>query len=292
MTGRSYKRLEIEEFGKHLLESGDLDPVYIALHEMHEREMFRAGQMERWLIAYWCFYHCGLASWASEREGMEFWEALMTAAVNTELSPVGDRWPRGHERRHARGGQGIKMVSDLRARYGEHPESMVEYIAKMGGSFQEVSERVREHTLFGPWIGFKISDMVERVLGWPVGFDNAAVFMFKDPEKAAFMLWQRRTGHADNIKPKREVVLNEVVDYLLNHFKDYRAKPREDRAVNIQEIETILCKYKSHLNGHYPLNNDIDEINTGLGSWKPVSETVTKFLEAMPRRLQWDTEIQ
>ena len=50
MGRRDYKRLSIENFGSHLLLTGDLDPVYIALH--------RCGLdfevLSKWLVAYWC----------------------------------------------------------------------------------------------------------------------------------------------------------------------------------------------------------------------------------------------
>jgi hypothetical protein len=43
-----------------------------------------------------------------------------------------------------------------------------------------------------------------------------------------------------------------------------KAPPRFERRINIQEIETILCKWKSHINGHYFVGKDIQEIRHGL----------------------------
>jgi hypothetical protein len=208
----------------------------------------------------------------------------MTAAENTVPAPTGGRWPRGHERRHARGAQGIKMVKDLQQRYGCVPEDMVSYVIENTPSYQGVANRVREHTLFGPWISFKVCDMIERVLGIHVDFSQSVIFMFDDPVKAALMLWRQRFKLPESAKPKDQtLVIAGVVDHLKDAFKDLKAPPLFDRIIDLQEVETVLCKWKSHMNGHYPLNNDIVEIATALGEWAPHSACAAAMLRAMPK---------
>lgn len=283
---RNYERLPIEKFGRHLIVSGDLDPVYIALPKAVEDD----AQQSRWLIAYWCFYHCGVASWLSERKGAAFWEAMLEAAANASNAPTGGRWPRGSERRHFRGAAAIKAVLALEKRYGEHPEQMVEYIAYSDTPtrvtktipFAEIAERVKEHVLFGPWIAFKVGDMLERINGVPVNFDQAEVFMFKDPTRAAEMLYRQKAGLPDGAKIKTAKIIPEVVDYLTKEFSDLSAPPLRDRPIGLQEVETVLCCWKSHMNGHYPLNNDIVEIRDGVSEWMAHSETAKAFLHFMP----------
>lgn len=283
----SYPRLSIEEFGRHLITSGDLDPVYIALHKCAMQDT----KLSRWLIAYWCMYHVGAACWLAEQSGPAFWDALEVAARNEQPAPTGGRWPRGSERRHWRGGQALASVAFLRARAKGPHELISELISEppveefgVPFTFHRISQRVQQWRAFGPWIGFKVADMVDRVLGIQVTFDQAAVFMFKDPEKAAMMLWEQREGskYPEGAKPKREVILTRVTEYLIDHFKDLQAPPLFDRPVNIQEIETVLCKWKSHMNGHYPLLNDIHEIREGLEEWLPYSDTAKRFLACMP----------
>ena len=323
---RNYPRLEIEPFGRHLIQSGDLDPIYIAL----ARASFDDDLLKRWLIAYWCFYHAGAACFLSSFQGYEFWTMLLTAARNEVETPVGGRWPRGHERRHFRGALAVSSVEALASRYGSRPETMVHYIADFSdftsaveGYRQEfirtedvpvkpgdyvvhmeevrmasgdyirreterrpfyfVSKRAQTHRGFGPWIGFKIADMIDRCLDIPVSFDNAAVFMFDDPTEAALKLWRHKSRLPETAKPKdKDAVINEVVQYLIHEFKDLPAPPYGDRPVNVQEVETVLCKWKSHCNGHYPLNNDIVEIRTGCLPWAEVCTTAKEFLEVFP----------
>jgi hypothetical protein len=180
------------------------------------------------------------------------------------------------------------MVAHLKHRYEEQPERMVDELWQREQPFgpipfKMISERAQMHKYFGPWIGFKIADMVDRVLGHEVSFDNAAVFMFKDPMKAAYTLWRYHNDLPETARPKDEAsMVNGVVDYLKEQFSDLKAPPLGDRPIDLQEVETVLCKWKSHMNGHYPLMNDIDEINAGLEEWEHWSEAAKEFKAVMP----------
>jgi len=284
---RNYRRLEIEEFGAHLLSSGDLDPVYTTLVRLWEEGTLSARELYQWLVGYWSFYSCGTACYLSEMAlAVDFWKVYHESVVNETAPPIGGRWPRGHERRHFRGKAALKSEADLYSKYNDDPTRMVAWVMSFPDeerTMTNISKRVQTHVGFGPWIGFKVADMVDRVLGVPVSFSNAEVFMFKDPEKAAWMLWNQRM--ADKYPPnsvfKREKVLGSVSEYLINHFSTVLAPPFEDRPVNIQEVETILCKWKSHRNGHYPLNNDIEDITKGTEPWAKVSPKAERFLEVL-----------
>lgn len=287
---RSYPRLDIETFGRQLITSGDLDPIYTALVAAERAGDYSIPQLCRWMVAYWCYYSAAVASFMSEKEGDEFWQWMMVAARNEEETPVGGRWPRGHERRHFRAKIAVDSVTSLQARYGDRPENMALYIGARWDEgerlpFKVVSDRAQEHRGFGPWIGFKCADMIDRVMEVPVDFDQAAVFMFKDPEKAAMMLWELREAHKypAGARPKREAILGGVTDYLIERFADLPAPPLGDRPINIQEVETVLCKWKSHMNGHYPLYNDIREINEGLRPWIGSCSAAAKFYAHMPK---------
>jgi len=284
MARRNYEKLTVEAFGRQLITTGDLDPVYVMLVGTQLEE----PQLARWLIAYWCLYHCGSASYISEAEGAAFWERLMEAATNLKPNPLGGRWPRGHERRHFRGRQGYASVYELSRAYPT-PEKMIQFLAQPTADglaqlpFQTVADRAQTHRGFGPWMAFKIADMLERVLGVSVDFDQSTVFMFKDPVKAALMLWRQRMDFQSYVQPNnRADVLNWVVGLLQEEFKDLKAPPTRDRPIGVQEIETVLCKHKSHLSGHYPLWNDTDEISAGLNEWSRCSETAGLLLKHLP----------
>lgn len=284
--------MDIVPFGRHLLESGDLDPVYIVMDRMGWDE----AQRNRWLVAYWCCYHPGAACWLSEREGKHFWGSMLIAAHNGDRdpAPVGGRWPRAPERRHWRGYAAVQCVEQLRDRYGDHPEDMVDYCgmgwvrgspgAAFAGPYRyaDVARRVCEHNNFGPWIAYKVADMLERCCAFRVVFEQADA-MYDSPQSAAVRYWLQRAGLPETAKPKdRAQAITDVVHFLIENFSSYEAPPGGGRGVGFQEVETILCKWQSHMNGHYPVENDLVEIRHGLAPWAEVSLTAKEFLHHMP----------
>ncbi len=280
---RAYERLSIEDFGKHLLDTGDLDPIYIALHKMQLPHY----QLCRWLVAYWCLYHAGAACWLSEQHDPDdYWHWLFQAAKNSSGdAPVqGGRWPRGAERRHWRGAQATASASLLTkwATAGQLVEHLSQSLAldAVGDrmSFAAIRERVLALKGFGPWIAFKVGDMLDRLGVVPVSFEESEVFMFDTPRQAALMLVRQKLCLPENAKLKDEAwAISEAVSYLTNHFNGYLAPPLEDRVIGLQEVETILCKWKSHMGGHYPLGKDTREIAEGLEPWVSVSPTAGRM---------------
>lgn len=275
----TYPILPVEEFGAHLLESQDLDPVYVILQSIPDRIT-----AARWCLAYWCLYHAGLASYVAERPTQgEYWAALREAACNQTACPVGGRWPRGTERRHWRGANALKSLDDLERRYLGEPAGFVDLAQQKAPSFEGMSNFVQSHSGFGPWMAFKVCDMMEQVFGCTVDFSRAAVFMFDAPKEAALLVWKRKAGLPENVKVKNpQAAIDSVVDYLCDYFGSQLA-PNKRRAVGLQEVETILCKWKSHKNGHYPLNNDLEDVHHQLSSWCPVSSLANDLLSELPR---------
>ena len=239
------------EWGRKLIETHDHDPLYTALHRWNSREG-DVDRIKRFMVAYWCLYHVGAAWYISSKQEHHFWEELMDAAANKRC-PFADRWPRGAERRHWRGGKCIESVRELRARYPK-PEHMVEYLAASGEpTLEGVQRRMAEHHLFGPWIGFKAADMLERVLGTDVRFPADVCTMYRDPAKGAAM-----AGEMWGCTPQQ------AVERLLHAYRDMPAPPSGDRKVNVQEVETVLCKWKSK---RYELGQDTREHSKALAGW-------------------------
>ena len=279
---RGYPRLQIEDFGRQLITTGDLDPIYIALQNVP----WSAQQVDRWCVAYWCFYHAGVATYLSTLKGEAFWREMMVAARNEEPAPTGQRWARGSERRHFRGEQAIKATAELTERYAD-PADMVEYLRSWPGPgpvhYTDIAKRVKEHRGFGDWISFKVGDMLERCLRFPVEFDSGDVFMFADPTKAALKLFRARSSLPEDARlVDEQKAIRTVVDHLMKEFSDLSAPPCLSRPVRLQEVETVLCKWKSHMNGHYPLGNDIIEIREGLHPWVDLVPAAGQFRDAMP----------
>jgi len=253
---------------------------------MKEKGLVDRSQVERWMIAYWCFYSAGVSSHMSEKDGSEFWDEMEKAALNTEQAPTGGRWDRASERRHFRGAQAVDAIDELRHKYGHRPSSMVDWILETEGdgppTFQQISENVRTHRGFGSWISFKVADMLDRVLDENIQFLDAEVMMFDEPRKSALMIAERYGLYSGTSTMSEEEKISWSVQFLKNRLDDLRSPPAGDRPLGIQEFETILCKWKSHQSGKYDVGHDIIEIRSAIQPWAKRCRTAAQFLEQMP----------
>lgn len=238
------------EWGRRLIETEDHDPLYSALVKWS----VSGARRRRFLLAYWCCYSVGASWWLSNHSGSRFWGWLTVAAVNERPCPTGDRWPRAHERRHWRGQKCFDSVKWLEARF-KHPEEAVLGLEALS-TMEAVTGAVSSWPQFGPWIAFKAADMLERVLGTPIEFSHTIMDLYKDPKEGA-----RMAGEVWEMTPE------EAVDHLLRSLGDMTAPGATPRPVGIQEVETVLCKWKSARRGHYELGKDTRDHRRELERW-------------------------
>lgn len=263
--------LTVFEFGDALFLTGDLDPVYIALVRAREKG-WTQEYLWRWMVAYWCYYNAGVACFLARKTDTCFWLDMLTAARNQSPSPLGKRWPRGRERRHFRGQIALRAISSLSERYPD-PHQFIHYLFKPTRQpVREVVERVRQEYAFGPWIAFKVADMGETVLGYEVEFDLATT-MYKEPREGCELVRQ-----AFGVTS-----MEHTIDILQEYWWKQLAPPRYQRKVGLQEIETILCKYKAHVHGRYPVGLDTLEIREGIEPWAAVCPEAAQFMEGLPQ---------
>jgi hypothetical protein len=258
-----HHRLGLTDFGSLLLTTGDLDPVYVMLYKAE----LSIGTLYRFLLAYWFFYHVGVAAKLSEIEGPKFFAAA------TELAQNGRGTPRGSERRHFRGLACMKSLDYFSKTYEDPNQAVAHLIAECKGkNVTDVLAFVKKWPLFGPWIGFKIGDMLERVGNVPITFRKEDLELYKSPTQGAIVWCQNECINYE------EVGISGVVTLLENMFESYKAPPAHDRPVGVQECETILCKWHSHLNGHYPVGKDSREILEHLRGWGSLAESLQKYV--------------
>lgn len=287
----------VTEFGKELLRTGDLDPVYVALNKAHLDQ----AMLERLCLAYWCFYHLGLAAKLAEiKNPKKYWEAMMAAAVN-EGDPK--PYPRGSERRHYRGAQAVASMASLISLYPKGATYAVDGFIKpepMRGmidnnprfTYNSVAASAQAHRGFGEWIAFKIADMSERVLGYATDFSDCHLGIYKDPRQGAAVAYISAGLHVEMSPPANgyeypweypitDAQLKVTVDHYVKVFRKFNAPGGTPRPVNVQEVETIFCKYKSHLKGHYPMGKDTREIHHGLTGWGDLAQELQRALPAV-----------
>lgn len=257
-------KLHVVDFGKQLVKTGDLDPVYIMLHNAQ----LPPKLLRQWLLAYWCFYHCGTACWIVSHD---YWPSMHRAAASC-------KYPRSSERRHFRGEFAVKAVKWL-----EKFPGGIDYM--FGGftegvqpkSLESVMKYVKTWYGFGDWIAFKVADMLERLDICQVSFTEADTFLFDSPREGAQLVYDK---YAVAKQKEYDPAVFALV-FLGEQLGHMKAPPRHERRLNGQEYETVLCKWKSHLSGHYHVGKDIREIREGLLRF-PRSNLSQKLLNCLP----------
>lgn len=243
----------VYEFGQRLLDAGDLDPVYTVVWGAS----LPLPELERWLLAYWCFYDVGTATWICDvKTEADYWRRMWDATC----SPA---YPRGRERRHFRAANADKSMTFLSEQQmdgvfeGLRPHALAGHTMRAG----YVMETVQEWAGFGPWIAFKAADMLDRCGYCPVEFDVASAFFYDSPKKAAKLLWdmegQPSAGFGD-------AACEWAVNRICSELSSDRAPPMNDRPLNCQEAETILCKWGASLTGHYHIGEDVAAVKKGI----------------------------
>jgi hypothetical protein len=298
-------KLNVYDFGRALLARNDLDPVYVVVWEAMKPGQTDGGlggdRLRLWLLAYWCFYHVGTASWCANHAREDtFWTRMAEAAGSKT-------YPRSAERRHFRGDNAAKSVKWLREqgvqKLFEPFDAISTDTADAFATAADVCKYVQTWVGFGPWISFKVADMLERLGLARVRFDIDTV-MYDSPREAAELLWRvehpgegrrsptrdegewaigRILGHLASpplpSEPHRKVYQqkplsalpkmsksaadNAVIDQFRGMLAGY-APPRYERPLNAQEAETILCKWKSYVGGHYHVGEDVAAVRRGL----------------------------
>src|SRR5258708_487912 len=214
-----------QEFGRQLILTQDLDPVYCSVVNAN----LDWNQRARLVLAYSCLYHLGVSAYLSEFKGAKFWEKLRIAAINKNHD-----WPRGTERRHWRGENAIASVNWLHDRFPNAPEHVFKWCTLIP-QFTFVMARVQEIPSFGPWAAFKCCDLLERVLGTPIDLTGCDLAFYESPRAGAALLNLSVSGAIAKLQK------------ALGHL----TAPPGGRKVGVMEIETVLCKFHSMVNGHY-----------------------------------------
>jgi hypothetical protein len=235
-------------FGRQLIKTGDLDPLYIALRNTD----MTPSQKANWCMAYWLFYDVQVATDATTYAKFHRHNIFEYLLCNYPTLT------RGTERRHFRGEKGSNALEAMDRKYGRADKAIEDWFQHL--EYGTLAKTVQRNEQFGPWIAFKVADMGEAVLGYDVDFSDCKLGIYREPYRAAQLLLTGDKTTKEDIQP--------VLDTLHLVFKNMACPHNPDRCISIQEIETILCKFKSHLGGHYPVGFDTRHYKHRLSNYK------------------------
>jgi hypothetical protein len=138
-------------------------------------------QLKRMLLAYWCFYSVGTAARIVEPGPDRFYTMMMKAHH--------EKWPLDHMTRHT--------------------------------TFEAANKAVLSHYGFGPWMGWKVADMADRVLGIDVDFTDCGLGVYKDPAIGAGLLL---TGKMEQAEPEDVQRCCDILDAAFAHIQHPRGR--------------------------------------------------------------------
>lgn len=248
-------------FSEDLVATEELDPVYCMLYKA--KSSLGDDTVKRFMTAFYMFYHVGVASQLAETPSNKFW------------AKVGDIYstaPRGKERRHYRGMVGTNSITSI-FKFGS-AEAFIDSMIKP--TYLQIREHVKNNLNgFGDYMTWKIADMQDRVLGQHVDWDGADKYLHKVPIKGAALIAVDESMIGES--------LLSVIEYMERKLAHLKAPPTYDRALNIAEIETILCAYKGLKSGSYYLGKDIASKRKDLEGYGDMAQTMLGF---MPKNIQ------
>jgi hypothetical protein len=107
------------------------------------------------------------------------------------------------------------------------------------------------------------------VLGRQIDSTDCHTLFFGEPQKGAELAAQ-----ALGLKSPLDAIL-----HVQKALSGLAAPPDHKRKPNLQEVETVMCKWKAHLNGHYEIGKDTQEIAHALKSYS--CTTSNKLLKSL-----------
>lgn len=232
-----------QTFTQRIYQEWDADPGYYAIqHTPLHRE-----QRLRMAVAWCAYYNLGIAADASEKSGKRFWQYLI------DIYPTAKR---ATERRHFRGGQGMRALEQWRSNW-PRPEALADFMGD-GTTYFDVRKAGQKVMQYGDYFYWKWSDLHE-VLGYgPIDMTGSEKHSPLLPQKGAHLLAEMHVGVApwtaglDPANPTAKTVEATYAEIVrFGQRKSVPPRTTTMRKFGIQEAETVCCVYKQMASGSY-----------------------------------------
>jgi hypothetical protein len=226
-------------FTNRIYKDWDADPGYYAI----QHTALPSSQRLRMAVAWCAYYNLGIAADASEKQGKRFWQYLV------DIYPTAKR---STERRHFRGGQGMRALEQWRTNW-PRPEALADFMCD-GTSYFDVRKAGKQVMQYGDYFFWKWSDLHE-VLGYgPVDMTGSEKHSPLLPKKGAGLIYELAgSGLFEDKKRSTDAIVEEVYAEIVHYGRRHAIPPRttKGRPFGIQEAETVCCVYKQMHSGSY-----------------------------------------
>jgi hypothetical protein len=233
------------EFGKVLISSGDIDPVYPVLKHIYQsRGWDLKGDEALWQTAlYLASYKLtvGLAIYRN-RPWPKDTEAFLR------------KFPTATERRGLRGPEKMwKHVQSLFANVNRQTGSISQWITNGWGrcplaNYDVFYERCQEIWGNGRWAAFKWCELLKKVHGFPLEAPDMGLKNASGPREGLCMVFGLPSATPVDVLNRWAHALRVQLGQLGLEVDDW------------ETLETVLCNYHSHALGKYNVGHDIEEM--------------------------------
>lgn len=264
------------EFGQHMLDSADIDPIYPVLRQLIADLGLTPAQAEWLVILYLAYYEITSALTAFREHPDPHREAPGRYLLHDRATL---KLPTGIERR------GLRQAHLM----GDHLEDWLQRFD--GQTFfsapRELFVLTDEGRHFnagvlgayltgvrfnGRWASYKAIEVMQKVLGWPVAHADAGHDGSTGPRRGLTLFFPEVKGNG----PRAIDRLDEQTDVLM------RATRAHGVDVHVEEVETLLCDFKSLAHGRYYVGHDTDLMLEGI--LRPNVDDPTRYALLHARR--------
>lgn len=258
--------MNFADFSRTLIQSGDLDPDYIFINNA-----------------------CNELGWDKEQKAK--WVALKSVIYNSigELEfllhrKTFDDVDYGNERRkHKRNAELFWNSLYLNAKSHQGFYSM---FSTVNTDANIALKQLQKFHGVGPWAAWKILDLLNCCLSFKFDFSNVDFRLaYEYPIRGMLLVaGEDEEGHKKVSDSLYKKCMGEVYRQLHDSgVLNENAPPEYLRKINMQEIETCLCKYHSYYHNHYQAGEDITRLHKRID--KSTFINIRSLKGCLPERL-------
>ena len=226
------------DFSKELLLTGDIDPDYIFIREKSKELNFNKQQVFNWIL-----------------HKLVIYDSHSELQVITKVKKL-EEVKFGNERRKSKNNAKEYLNNIQKAFIGTD----VERFFTANGN--KVFNRIKTIKGFGPWAAWKFMDLIDCAYGVNVDFESLdfrKAYTF--PLKGLLLV----NDLPEDVKILRDTNLyNKLLKnayHILEDLKDINSPHNNGKGLRLNELETLLCKYHSHVHNKYKAGQDLIHLN-------------------------------